>query len=91
MAYADEPHANSSDTLVLAADGRALRRAEVVERVQLADGRVRIVTEADGRDNDRPARIRTIYVLGERAASLQKLVRHGNGEYFERHVYEWVR
>ncbi len=32
-----------------------------------------------------------VYVIGERATSLQKLVRYEGAEYFERHIYEWVR
>lgn len=91
MAYADEPHANSGDTLRLSADGRRLRGAVIVERRVLSDGRVRLVTEQEGRDNGRPARIRTVYVIGERAASLQTLVRYEGAEFFERHIYEWVR
>ncbi len=91
IAYADEPHANSADTVALSADGRTFRRAAVTERVTLADGRVRIVTEEEGRDNDRPARLRLVYLIGERSASLQKLVRYGDAAYFERHIYEWAR
>jgi hypothetical protein len=91
VAYADEPHANSGDTISLSTDGRRFRNAMVTERRVLADGRVRIVTEEDGRDNDRPARIRTVYLIGERAASLQKWVRYEGAEYFERHIYEWKR
>lgn len=91
MAYADEPHANSGDTLRLSADGRRLRGAAIVERQPLSDGRLRLVTEQEGRDNERPATIRTVYVIGERAASLQKLVRYEGGDYFERHIYEWLR
>jgi hypothetical protein len=52
---------------------------------------VRIVTEEEGRDNDRPARIRMVYLIGDRAASVQKLVRYEGAEYFERHIYEWTR
>lgn len=91
IAYADEPHANSGDTISLSADGRRFRNATVVERRVLADGRTLIVTEEDGRDNDRPARIRMVYTIGTRAASLQKLVRYQGAEYFERHIYEWTR
>lgn len=43
------------------------------------------------RDNDCPARIRMVYTIGTRAASLQKLVRYQGAEYFERHIYEWTR
>ena len=91
LAYADEPHANRGDTISLSADGRRFRNATVTERLVLPDGRVQIVTEEDGRDNDRPARIRLVYLIGERAASLQKLVRYEGGEFFERHIYEWTR
>lgn len=91
MAYADEPHANTGDTLRLSPNGTTLRGASVVERRELADGRVQIVTEQDGRDNERPARIRTVYLLGAHTASLQKLVRYEGKEFFERHIYEWAR
>lgn len=91
VAYADEPHANSGDTIVLSTDGRRFRNATVMVRSVLADGRVQIVTEEDGRDNDRPARIRMVYLIGERMTSFQKLVRYERAEYFERHIYEWAR
>lgn len=91
IAYADEPHANSGDTIALAADGRRFRGANVVERTQLPSGEVQVVTEEDGRDNEKPARLRLVYRISERKASLQKLVRYEGGAFFERHIYEWVR
>jgi hypothetical protein len=91
ISYADEPHANSADTITLATTGRIFRGASVTERAVLPDGRVRIVTEEDGTDNDRPARIRLVYLVGPRTASIQKLVRYGDAAYFERHIYEWTR
>ena len=91
IAYADEPHANSGDTISLAADGRRFRRATVVERTVLPSGEVQVVTEEEGDDNNRPARVRLVYRISERKASLQKMIRYEGGEYFERHIYEWVR
>lgn len=91
VAYADEPQANSGDTISLSTDGRRFRDATVTERSVQADGRVQIVTEEEGRDNDRPARIRMVYLIGERVTSFQKLVRYEGAEYFERHIYEWAR
>lgn len=91
IAYADEPHANSGDTISLSTDGRQFRNATVTERQVLPNGTVRIVTESDGKDNEKPARIRLIYLVGEHAASIQKFVRYEGGEYFERHIYEWTR
>jgi hypothetical protein len=91
VAYADEPHANSGEIITVSADRRVFRKATVTAREQLSDGRVRIVTEEEGRDNERPARIRMVYLVGDRAASIQKLVRYAGAEYFERHIYEWTR
>lgn len=92
VGYADEPHANDSETAVLADGGRSFRDAHVVERAVLADGTVRFVTEQDGEDDGRAARLRFVYLVGETQCSIQKLVRFGpDGAFFERHVYRWNR
>lgn len=89
--YPKEPQENSADTVVLSANGRRFRGAEVTEREQSPDGSVMLVTEADGRDNDRPARLRMVYRFSARAASVQKFVRYEGGQYFERNLYAWTR
>lgn len=92
VGYADEPHANDSETAVLTDGGRSFRDAQVVERAVLADGTVRFVTEQDGEDDGRAARLRFVYSLGEKQCSIQKLVRFPpDGAFFERHVYRWNR
>jgi hypothetical protein len=92
VGYTDEPHANSGETAVLARNGRIFRGADVLERTMLADGMVRVVTEQDGQDDGRPARLRFVYLLGEKQCSIQKLVRLlPDGTFFERHIYRWSR
>lgn len=92
LGYADEPHANSGETAVLARGGGVFRDGNVVERTVLPDGTVRVVTEQDGRDDDRAARIRLVYLLGARQCSIQKLVRiPPDRAFFERHIYRWSR
>ena len=92
VGYTDEPHANSGETAVLARRGRVFRGANVLERTILSDGLVRVVTEQDGEDDGRAARLRFVYVLGEKQCSLQKLVRLlPDGTFFERHIYRWSR
>ena len=92
VGYTDEPHANSGETAVLAGGGRVFRGANVLERTILADGMVRVVTEQDGEDDGRAARLRFVYVLGEKQCSIQKLVRLlPDGAFFERHIYRWSR
>lgn len=91
VTYPREPQANGADTVTLSADGRRFRGAEVTSREVLPDGTVQLVTETDGRDNDRPARLRIVYRFGARAASMQKLVRYAGGDFFERNIYAWTR
>jgi hypothetical protein len=92
VGYADEPQANSGATAVLARGGRVFRDGNVLERAVLSDGTVRVVTEQDGQDDGRSARLRFVYLLGEKQCSIQKLVRHPpDGAFFERHIYRWSR
>lgn len=96
VGYADEPHANSGEKAVLSDGGRLFREETVLEREMLADGTVRFVTEQGGEDDNRPAKMRFVYLVGAKECSIQKLVRFtdggaGRGEFFERHVYRWSR
>ena len=92
LGYDDEPHANRAEVVTLSDDGRVLDGQEVVAREALPDGGVRVVTEAEGEDDNRPARFRHVYLLGARESSLQKLVRFaGTLEFFERNRYAWKR
>jgi hypothetical protein len=92
VGYADEPHANSGETAVLARGGHVFRDGDVMERAVLSDGTVRVVTEQDGEDDDRVARLRFVYLLGEKQCSIQKLVRlPPDAAFFERHICRWSR
>lgn len=92
LGYDDEPHANKGDTAALTEGGRLFDGALVTEREVLAGGAVRVVTESDGEDDNKPARLRHVYTMGPAAASLQKLVRYGGaGEFIERNIYRWTR
>ncbi len=92
IGYSDEPHADMSDVVAISADGRQFADERVVERSVEPDGSLRVVTEGESTDNDLPGLMRHVYVIGERACSLQKLVRgEADGEFFERHIYRWTR
>ena len=90
--YPKEPQANGKKTVALAEGGRTFDGATVVERAALADGTLRIVTESDGTDNDRPSRFRYTYLLGANSFSIKKEVRPtGAAEFFQRNEYSWTR
>lgn len=92
LGYDDEPKANRGETVTLAEEGRLFDGEVVVERTALPAGAIRVVTETDGEDDHRPARLRHVYTLSASAASLQKLVRFaGTGSFLERNVYRWTR
>ena len=92
VGYTDEPDANSGETALLSADGRTFRGEAVLERAVDANGVLRIVTEQDGPDDNRPARFRFVYLIGPATVSIQKLVRFAPTEaFFERHIYRWSR
>lgn len=92
IGYSDEPQEDTSDVVAISADGRKFADESVVERRVEPDGSIRVVTECDSTDNGLPVRMRHVYVIGERACSLQKLVRgEGDRGFIERHVYRWAR
>lgn len=92
VGYTDEPDANSGETATLSADGRTFRGEVVQERSVDAAGTLRIVTEQDGPDDNRPARFRFVYLIAPTTVSIQKLVRFAPTEaFFERHIYRWSR
>ena len=92
LGYPDEPHANREELVVLSEQGRVFDGEAVVERATLPGGGVRVVTETDGEDDRRPARIRHLYLVGRSSFSIQKLVRFsGEAEFIERNTYRWAR
>ncbi len=92
LAFADEPGADGESELVLSDDGRSLDGETVIERRELEDGLLCIVTQAEGQDDEKPATLRHVYRIGAREATAQKLVRpQGASGFFERNVYRWRR
>lgn len=90
--YTDEPQANSAEELVLREKGRMLGTERVIERADLSDGSIRLITEEAGEDDGRSALFRRVYTLGPRSCTIQKLVKpEGAAELFERNVYSWTR
>lgn len=90
--YADEPQADGATTIAITEDGAMIGDETVVERIERPDGSVRIVSEQQAEDNNRPAKLRFVYEISDEAFSITKLVRYeGEKEEFERNTFLWTR
>ena len=92
--YPGEPNANSTDTIVVTADGNYIGSQLVRSRKELPDGSIEIITEESGKDgnDNKPANFRHTYTLGKSTFSMKKEVRFvGEEEWIKRHEYVYRR
>jgi hypothetical protein len=90
--YPNEPKANDKQTVKLGKGGMVIDDETVVEKASLDGGRLRIVTERRGKDNNRDALFRFTYLIGASSFSIRKEVRPERAaEFFERNRYDWKR
>ena len=92
MQYPLEPGANNKDEVKLSADGSVFDGEKVVERTNLQDGMLRVVTTKPGQDDHRAATFRHTYLISKKSFSMKKEVKFdGENEFFERNTYNWKR
>ncbi len=72
--YPDEPKANKKSIVRISKDGKIFDKETVVERTNLPNKTLRIVTTNNGTDNDKPAVFRHTYLLRRSSFSAQKTV-----------------
>jgi len=92
--YPDEPGANSADTVTISDNGKYFDDETVISRKLLHGGSIEIVTEVDGTDgnDNKPATIRHIYMLGNNAFIIIKEVQFkGETEWIQRHEYNYTK
>lgn len=90
--YPDEPKADSKDTVIVSKDGSILDGEKVIERTELGNRTLKIVTEKTGTDNDKKSVFRFTYVIGKNEFSIKKEVKPENAsEFFVRNEYKWKR
>ena len=92
IGYSKEPHADNTQSVVLSIDAGLLGDERVVSREAIAGGGVKFVTESQGQDDHLPAQFRFEHTITTHEYSRRKMVRfQGQMEFFERHVYRWLR
>ena len=90
--YPDEPKANSTDTIRIDENGKKFDNETVTEKISDGEGSLKIVTEGNGTDDERPALIRHTYYISRTKYTIQKDVNFGDGNNFiKRHIYEFER
>ncbi len=90
--YPDEPKANKKSIVKISKDGKTFDDETVVERTNLPNKTLKIVTTKNGMDNNKPAVFRYIYLINKKTFSIKKEVKYeGTQEFFERNEYSWNR
>ncbi len=90
--YPDEPKANKKSIVKISKDGKTFDDETVVERTNLPNKTLKIVTTNNGIDNDKPAVFRHTYLLSKKSFSIRKEVKYeGTQEIFKRNEYSWIR
>ncbi len=89
--YPGEEHKNAREKFRISKGGTQINGQRVTERYINGDGALVIVTEGQGRDDNRAADIRFTYIIGENSFINRKDVRFEEGEYFNRNEYRLTR
>ncbi len=90
--YPNEPKANSKGKIKITNGGKKLNNETVVSREVLADGSVQITTSYKGKDNQKEAMMKGVYVLGQTICIIRKEVKYeGTEKWLKRNEYRFNR
>jgi len=90
--FPDEPKANSSETIRIEDNGKVFGNESVTEKISDEEGSLKIVTEGEGMDDEKPALIRHTYFISKSKFTVQKDVNFRDGNNFlKRNIYEFER
>ncbi len=73
-AYPKESSHNSTEEVVISADGHSIDGETVTERTVLPNGSLKFVTQKTGEDNNKKAKFRYTYLIGKKGFSRNKEV-----------------
>lgn len=90
--YPNEPKANSKGRIKITEGGKKLNNETVVSREVLDDGSVQITTSYKGKDNNKEAMIKGVYILGKNICVIRKEVKYVNSDkWLKRNEYSFQR
>jgi len=76
--FTDEPQANSKSGIKLKKGGTYLGKEKIIERVQLKNNTLKIVTTFEENDENQPATLFKTYIIGQNEFSITKRVEFKN-------------
>lgn len=92
LEYPKEPKANSTDRIKISKDGTKINKADVISNRKISEDEFEIITEYSGKDNNKKAKIRVIYILGKTQLTIRKEVKLENTEnWILRNEYNYKR
>ena len=77
--YPNEPKANNSDKIKVTKNGTFLNKHSVTKREELDNGQIQIQTEHKGKDDNKTALIRYVYLVGQNLFLIRKEVQFNQG------------
>ena len=90
--YPNEPKANSKGKITVSKNGEQLNKKAVKSKQILSNGQVQITTEYHGKDNNKKALIRNLYILGSNQFIIRKEVKSENSDtWLKRNEYKFKR
>lgn len=92
VAYPNEPKANGKEKITISKSGYRLNKNKVISKQILPNGNIEIITEHQGKDNNKKAIIRNIYILGKHQFIIRKEVQFEESDkWLKRNEYNFTR
>ncbi|MBT8273180.1 MAG: hypothetical protein KJO77_05200 [Bacteroidia bacterium] len=90
--YPNEPKANSKDKIKFSKSGDLINNKIVKSKQALENGQLQITTEYSGKDNNKTALIRNLFILGENQFIIRKEVKLNDSDgWITRNEYNFKR
>jgi len=90
--YPNEPKSNSKDKITISKNGEYLNSNVVKSKQGLSNGQIQITTEYAGKDNNKKAIIRNVYILGKKQFTIRKEVKFEDSDvWLKRSEYNFAR
>ena len=92
LEYPKESNANSTDKIKISKDGTKINKADVISNRKISEEEFEIITKYSGKDNNKKAEIRVIYIIGKTELIIRKEVKFENTEnWILRSEYKYKR